>query len=63
MAAIYGSVAFFSRAIRSVCQVRKFMRTWFFPSGKEPIDLLVKGPQPDMFLGLGAHRPCVSQVE
>ncbi|CAE7678013.1 unnamed protein product [Symbiodinium sp. CCMP2456] len=29
--------------------VRKFMRTWFFPSGKEPIDLLVRGPQPDMW--------------
>ena len=47
---VYGSVI-----DRSICQVRKFMRTWFFPAGKEPIDLLVRGPQPDMLLGPGAR--------
>ena len=27
------------------------MRTWFFPAGKEPIDLVASSPQPDMCLG------------
>jgi hypothetical protein len=27
------------------------MRTWFFPKGKEPIDLVVRSPQPDLSLG------------
>ena len=28
---------------------RKMMRTWFFPTGQEPIDLVAKSPQPDMW--------------
>ncbi|CAJ1361873.1 unnamed protein product [Effrenium voratum] len=28
---------------------RKFMRTWFFPKGKEPIDLIVRSPEPDLW--------------
>lgn len=27
----------------------KIMRTWFFPKGKEPIDLVVRSPQPDLW--------------
>lgn len=29
----------------------KIMRTWFFPKGEEPIDLVVRSPQPDLKLG------------
>ena len=29
----------------------KIMRTWFFPKGEEPIDLVVRSPQPDLQLG------------
>ena len=29
----------------------KMMRTWFFPKGQEPIDLVAKAPQPDLLLG------------
>ena len=36
---------------------RKMMRTWFFPKGQEPIDLVAKSPQPDMRPGwLGDER-------
>ncbi|CAK9039163.1 Probable glycosidase C21B10.07 [Durusdinium trenchii] len=27
----------------------KMMRTWFFPKGQEPIDLVAKAPQPDLW--------------
>jgi len=27
----------------------KIMRTWFFPKGEEPIDLVVRSPQPDLW--------------
>lgn len=40
----------------------KIMRTWFFPKGTEPVDLLVRSPQPDLSLALGILRGCVESV-
>ena len=43
-------------------QVRKFMRTWFFPAGKEPIDLVASTPQPDMPLGSAIAKPGLTRI-